>query len=468
MINSITYSQNKNTMVILLGFILGLLLFFSPGSVFIFSVALLVLFFINRIGENDERRFLSLLFSIALSSRIIVSLLSMFIAIYIGKILNYAHMGYPDYSTPYLVDDSGYYTLRGLFNSMYWLNKPMHPITIEAMVTNPYGATGYIYLLATFFTLFGYSPIASRFINCLLGALIAILIYSIVRNIFGKKPAVLSSILVAFWPSLFFWSITNLKETSLIFLAYLMIWSAIKFHSTKRFYYLILISLSILAQFSIRRAYIEFIYLNVIIVLLYFLLVFILNLYRKKRFFFIAVSSLASLFFILIFKENLYLLFSSMLQKAIVFYQGTISEGGIYYQFLSTEQPVKLNMGYLEFLTVLSKAWTHMLLEPFPWRFIHSKSIFLTMPQMLLWYFLMPFFAIGALISVRYRLRQASILFLYFFIIASALAITGANIGTIFRFRDIVTPVVLVFSSIGLIYVFNPSGLDLTKDSINK
>ncbi len=224
-----------------IGILLGLVLYFSPGSLFIMLLAMLAVCLIRRISEVEARTFLLKLFLIAFSARIVATLLMSIFTIISGNILNY-HVSHslPNYSTPDFIDDSGYYTLRSQFLSMYWLGEPLSEYTIS-VATYPYGFTGFTHVLASYFTLFGYSPVSSRFINCFLGVLNAILVYYIASYIFDKKTARLAAVLTAFFPSLFLWSITNLKDTSFAFAIYLMIWSFIKFQKTKKFYYLFLL-----------------------------------------------------------------------------------------------------------------------------------------------------------------------------------------------------------------------------------
>jgi len=456
------YQGEKIFITILAGIILGFFLTFSPGGLFIIFLAFITILFIRRIPDSYERNFILKLFIFALLARFFFSLVTMYLATFTDKILNYTSLGSPNYSTPYIIDDSGYYTLRAIFTADYWMGKPLDWYTREAIVKNAYGFSGFIYALAAFFYLFGYSPISSRLINCLLGSVTVILIYYIVKNIFGPKPARLSAILTAFFPSMFLWSITNLKDTSFIFIVYLMIWSIIKFRISKKYYYIFIAIFSIWLQFVIRSAYNELLLFNIGVFIFYFCYLFIANSIKRKKFYF-----LIPLFFItilLLFFEigKLNHILEFIKQKSFLIHKGVISEGGSCYYLLPRELFNRTGINNLDFFNMIVKGWIHVLFEPFPWK-ISSLPMLSSLPQMIFWYILIFYSFLGMGISLRYNFNDSLILVLYLFVMVSILAVTGGNIGTIFRLREVITPTLIIFSSVALMNIFG--SLDLQLDS---
>lgn len=445
--------QKKQISVAIIGGIaLGTAIYFSLGAIFIFVLAFSTILLIKHISDEKERDFIIRIFLFAFGIRIFLSLGSMFWAISTGNILNYVYRTFPDYSTPYIFDDSGYYTLRGQFISLYWLGVPLSHDTVGTMVKSSYGLNGFIILLASYFTLFGYSPISSRFINCLFGSSTVIFVYLIAKDIFGEKPAKLSAILVTLFPSLIIWSIVNMKEPSFIFSIYVMLWSVLKLNKTGKFYYLVITCLSLWLQDFIRPGYREYIYLNVAIILFYFFYGFVIHLFKKKKIIFLFIIFCTSVLFILLYKERINQLFETLSFRAVIAHRGALSEEGFSYRLLPDELLTD-NMSMRTFIQMLLKGWLHIIFEPFLWN-IQSMNMLFAFPQMVLWYLLIPFSIIGITISIRYKFKESLLLILYFFIVISILAITGGNIGTAFRARDIITPLALVFSSVGLIEMF--------------
>lgn len=453
--------KNKNRIFIILGIGFGLLSFFSPGSLFIIFLVPISVFFINRLQDNTERRFILTLFLSALGARIIATLLLMFLSIVTGNIMNWAEYDLPNCSTPYIIGDSGGYTLRSLFMSMHWLGKPVNPNTVR-YISLSYGFSGFLPVLAAFFTVFGYSPVSSRFMNCFLGSLVVILVYSIVKNIFNEKPARLAAILTAFFPSLFLWSTTNLKETSCMLVVCLMLWAMVKFQKSKNVHYLIIAVLSVVAHAYIRYSLkTELLFINIVLILFYIFYLFMPNLaLRRKTAIFLIIFIVGSTA-AFIKKDELNLAMKKTMQTIYVYHRGVIDTGGICYRLLPDDFYTSFkNLSFSSFFSMLGKGWFHIIFEPLPWN-IRSKSMLLVFPQMLLWYFLLPFAIFGVAVSLRYRLRESIFLIMYFLIMTSILAVTGGNIGTIFRLRDINTPIILIFSSIGLFKIFNPHNLKL-------
>lgn len=471
-ISALKLERRDSIFLVILGTILGLLSFFSPGTLFFICLLLLTIFFINRIPDNKERTFILFIFLAGFIARIILSLLTLGWAIFAGKILNYvsswSEWNCPDYSTPYLIGDSGYYTLRSLYMSMYWLGKPLTNMLVTDFVKGPYGAGGFNYILASYFTIFGYSPITSRFINCFFGTITAIIIYFIVKDIFGGKIARLSSLLILFFPSLFFWSITNLKEASFTFLIYIMLWAIIKFESRKKIYYLIMLVLSISLQYSIRPSYKEFLYINIATCVIYFSYSYFLSINRKKKLSFFIFIFIASLLVIYLQRSSIIIALNKI-TKSLVIAQLSGSDVGLNYKLLPDEVYEKFDrLNYLEhyfdYLRMLANGWLHITFEPFPWRITQSRAMLFIFPFTMLRYLMIGFAILGIIISVRYRFKESFILLLYFFVMTSVVSVTESNIGTMFRVRDFLTPILLIFASLALINAFGR--LDLNTSSL--
>jgi len=456
---------------IAIGLISGLILFFSPGSVFFIALTIITVFIINRILHKKERDFILKLFLWGFGLRVFCVLLTMACLIHGGHILNYgtsiSYIGrdYPDVSTPYIFDDEGYYTLRGQITNMYWSDKPLSDITITGIVQNQYGFTSFVYVLASYFALFGYSPISSRFINCFLGIITALIIYSMVKDIFGERPARLSSISVAFFPSLFLWSITNLKETIFIFAVCLMLWTVVKFVKTRNIYYLAAILASTLFQFIIRRGYRELVMLTVVVLLVYFILLFLSHLYKKRKVGLLVLIFLTAGCFIFIKSDKINSALDDITERALVMHRGaSFDEHAINYKLLSAEEMDRALISRGKFLAMLAKGWLHLMLEPLPSN-IKSSAMLVSYFQMILWYLLIPFFILGIFLSIRYKFKESFILLLYFLIMGSALAVSGGNVGTTFRLRDTITPLFLVFSCVGIVNILTKHYLQQAQES---
>lgn len=440
-----------------IGAAIGILFSFSPGGLFILALTILSIQIIRHVIQENERPFLLSIFIGGMAFRVVLVVLAVSVAGFSGRILNYSAQGSPDYSAAYIFDDEGYYTLRAWFTAMDWQAEPLDTFTEKAIVKNKYGFSGFIYVLALFFKSFGYSPVSSRFINCLLGAWTGILVYFTLKNIFDERSAKLAGVLAAFWPSLVLWSITNLKETSVTLLFCLMLFFLTKLQITRKARYLGFVLLAI-SSIGFIRSYsygMEFVIIASGIVVSYIVYLQICGMPVKKRTAVLMSLFVIACFFIFFGRGKINSSMESASQKMISRHKLIIlSEKGKCYKLMPYQyyvMPEKIN-GSLA-MAVFARGWFHLMLEPVPWR-IQSIGMMAVFPQMLLWYFLIPFAVFGAVILAKSRLKESVALIAYFFITASILAVTEGNIGTVFRHRDITTPFFLMFASAGLTSAF--------------
>lgn len=95
----------------------------------------------------------------------------------------------------------------------------------------------------------------------------------------------------------------------------------------------------------------------------------------------------------------------------------------------------------------------YALFAPFPWA-ATTRADLLTIPEMLVWYLLLAL-GIAALWLHRRTWRRWLTLFLYVAALFTVLALGEGNVGTVFRHRLMVIPLVLVFSAPVLIKLWN-------------
>ena len=88
-----------------------------------------------------------------------------------------------------------------------------------------YGRNSYVTAATAIQVVFGPTPYSLRLVNTLLFIIGALLLFRLCRRAFGVVPALAGLVVVLFWPSLFAWSISLLKE-SLYFLLGAVIVSA--------------------------------------------------------------------------------------------------------------------------------------------------------------------------------------------------------------------------------------------------
>lgn len=449
MYNHLALSVKKKIFVIFIAIILGLLITFSPGSLFILILSLLFILMIRFFSEEPERGFLTRILILGMVLRVILLLSIMFILI----LLNRWSYNYYGVSLPFIFQDSSYYVSRSWAITQFGFKIPLGRLNTAAIL-EPYGFNSYLYVMSVFHYLCGFSPISVTFINSLLSVLTGILYYFIAREIADKRSARITAFLIVFFPSSLLWSITNLKDASFSFLTALVFWAFIKLLRTNKVRYLILSVFTLAVQSSMRSGF--FLFSLFLIGLSYFLI----RGKNKRIYFFILLVIL------LIFFPMLKNSFDILKYQVINYHRGVISSGGFTYR-LYDDWVYKpwVNFGALSNFALakgLIKGWLHFFLEPFPWKMSFSIFRLLSFPQVIIWYFLLLFSVFGILLQLKHDWRKNLVFIIYLLGIGTSLSLTGGNIGTDFRMRDMLTPTIVLFSSIGIGKIFyfkKPNGL---------
>ena len=396
--------------------------------------------FLENLEEINMRKILFLLFLIAFIIRLVV----MSVIFYFPN---------ENKSGIFLKTDGEGYKNEGWSIAQRWHKAPEDRIKKRVLYS-------YSYFNAVIFYLFGYKPAIPRIINCFFGALTVIFIYLITKEIFNKKIAILSSLLCSFFPSMVFWSAQNLKEASYMFCIISVIWIVIKLQTEDKkikFVYFLL-TIPLLFYLHFMKIYI-FNFLAYAVILSFFITI------RKKM---IWKNIIYGICFIIIFSligkhmNNYSLLFKKPVKIVVETTQGKNAElsstlveinqirkrcstgGSVYKKNVDVSSPKKA-------IAFLPTGMTYFLFAPFPWQ---TKGLLqrLTIPEMLVWYLMVPFMLYGLFYALRFRWREISCILIYMGITIVLYSITLPNIGTFYRQRVAIIPFCLIFASIGIVH----------------
>ncbi len=280
----------------------------------------------------------------------------------------------------------------------------------------------------------GKSPLSLIFINCLASSLAVIVIYHIAKELYNERAARIAALLTAFWPSLFMWSIQNLKEPLSIFLTALLVWVLLKLKSHFRFYLLVL---ALLASYALKELrLISFLAFYAIILPLSL----ILTLWKKHKLFFITLVFVAGACLVIAIQNHLH---HGSLLGFLHYARSTRAYGNT--AFLSSfdiSSPGKFTV----FAPIaLVFAW----LAPFPWQIANMSQIS-AIPEMIVYYLLLPSMFAGWGYIIKHKIREGGIIVVYIFVMMLVLAFLEGNIGTLFRHRAMVLPFMFILIGIGV------------------
>jgi prepilin signal peptidase PulO-like enzyme (type II secretory pathway) len=100
-------------------------------------------------------------------------------------------------------------------------------------------------------------------------------------------------------------------------------------------------------------------------------------------------------------------------------------------------------------LTYLPVGMVYFLGSPFPWQVLSPRQI-MALPDVLLWYALLPGIFMGLLHLVRNRFRDASMLLVTMAVITILYSLVEGNVGIIFRHRAQIIAPTMVLAGIGV------------------
>jgi hypothetical protein len=353
------------------------------------------------------------------------------------------------------LDDRGYDTIAWQqAQAWHGIGPGVHP-------ADHYLLNVYTYTQAAIYFVAGHHPLAMKLMNCLLGALAAGLILLIAWQLFGRLAGLFAGVAAAFFPSTFLWSVTGLKDTMFVFATALFLWLltvlittgswravlpifvAFAFVGGLRFYIQIMLGMLVPAAVMIQsRA----------------------RLPQKWSMVVVIGGGCAAL------------LFAGWVSQQLTFSAEMVSRQrycaavGAESDFVSTEegqaeeecaqpvQPVEVEdsptlvQSLEEMVAWFPTGLVYTLAAPFPWEADRMVER-ITIPEVFLWYGAVALALIGALSQWR-SWRQYVHLLGYIAGILFLMALTQGNLGTLVRHRGMVIPFVLVFSGVGVAWLW--------------
>jgi len=352
-----------------------------------------------------------------------------------------------------LSQDEGLYSKRALIKA-YQMNgareveKGFREYFLDCdMRESGYGYNAYTYLLSGFYFLFGYQIQAARMINVFLNIISFLFIFYLSRNLFNSNTARISSFIFAIFPSITLWSAMIGIDTFMFLGIIAYIFSLIKLIRKVELKWLLIMIISFLMIASIRR-YIMVILLTVTLVTA-FLKIFTRMTQKGKT----AIFLTGLLLFIMLLRlpvaPFLRIKWEEAMEVILRRQAGlaVIDDSGyyLYPAHCYAEQKCSLT----DIAGAYVKGMRYVLLSPFPWK-IESKLQFLAYPQVVLWYFMMPFVVYGFYVGFKTNRFATIIILLYSFFVFSLFALVAGNVGALFRHKDMVMPFLIIYFGAGL------------------
>ena len=438
---------------LLWGVFLGVAAVFSPGGVFVLLLAVGGSLALRRFGPPEDRAFLVRLFLVAFLLRVGLSLCLDVVSWKVEGRLptrwgppRVWDLGAIDQSRKFLrLGDSDYYSERGYALAHYAAGN--RAFTVLQRITR-YGDHAYLQVIGWFYYTFGFSPFSMKWLNGWFGALHVIALFFLAKRCFQSRIARWAGGLAAGFPTLLVWSSSNLKDPLLYLLITLLLLLFTTFRTAARLKHRIAFLAVFGAIFWVTRSFRREEWSLVLVACL--VGIGILEWCIRKRQYALLLFSVIALMALHPAEKV-----QAALRMAVYRHMGYYHTDSMTYRYLpdrfydpSIEDPKRDAKLPGAAIRGIPTALKHYFFEPFPSRTVSGSALFM-IPQMLIWYFLLPFALIGAAAGIRWNTWNCAFLaaLLLIWIPMGAMAI--GNVGILTRMRDMTTPFILIFSAAG-------------------
>jgi len=427
-----------NALLLLLGLFVGAgVVFLAPAqgpAALIFVVVLSggIIFLLAR--SEVDRQFLIRVFVIGLLMRMVVGVV----------VFRYSLQDF-------FGGDAITYDMNGYFLQQGWHGNKYYGELANVFLNRGGGVGGFsargawamLYLVAGVYELVGRNVLAVQFINAVLGAATAVIIFLCAQHIFGNtRVARTAAVLTAFCPSLVLWSSQGLKDGPIVFVLALSILATLKLTQRLTVKYAVVLSLSLISLLGLR-----FYVFYMMVAAIAGAFVIAMTKTSAQGFFRQAIAvmavGLALTWFGVVRYASAQLDTFANLQEVqrsrLDLAQSAQSGFGRDVDVSTTEGAIG----------VIPTGLVYLFFAPFPWQLTSLRQT-ITLPEMILWWAAFPMLLAGLWFSIRYRLREISSILIFTTMLSIAYSIFQGNVGTAYRQRAQLMVFYFIFVAVGI------------------
>lgn len=299
---------------------------------------------------------------------------------------------------------------------------------------------GFVYFVASIYFVFGHNILLVQFLNGIIGALTSVAIFEIGLLLYDRRVATRAMLLTAFFPQMIFWSSALYKDSAVMLCIALNILATL--HLRERVSPTALgVYLATAAALLLLRFYIFYTLLAA--TLLSFLLI------RHRR--------------VLLGLTSYVILVASLILLLVATPVGTEMASGSRFLDLAQLRNSRMDLARAGSgfaveadVTTLSGALrllpvgvACLLFAPFPWMVANLRQM-LVLPDVLLWYALVPSLWRGLVATVRERLGQTLPILVFTATLTVAYGLFLGNVGTAYRQRTQIMMFLFLFIAHGM------------------
>jgi hypothetical protein len=407
---------------VIVGIVLGTQMIESPEAMIPMTIEFLLLLgvtllLLRREPDRDARGWLTKLIMVALLLR----LAAVFVVYYVAP-------------SPYFFAlDMLNFEREGELLSLHWQGLGPAPILQSSR------QIAYPYINAFFHYLLGASTMGTAVLNVFAGTWTAVLTFLLGREMLNERVGKVAAVLVAVYPSLILWSVLNIRDalTSLI-VAFIVL---VAVRSPRRRIRSLIVLAGALVVLSTFRDYMG------ILLLAGIGMGWVASVRRGRVGTTMVVGTLLTLVVVLLavrFGMFSVEVIEDPLASAAQLRTGLQQGAGSVFGAGADTGTVG---GALRFLPL---GLAFFLFAPFPWAIASSLQL-VTLPEVFLWYALIPFTVMGLKAVMGSKSRQSLVVIGVLMVILVTYALVEGNFGTAYRHRAQVMPLFFLFTAAGAV-----------------
>lgn len=301
---------------------------------------------------------------------------------------------------------------------------------------------GMNYLVAGIYYVIGRNIFAAQSFCAVFGAATAPMIYFCAAKMFSnKRVAKISAVAIAFFPSFIIWSSQLMKDGLIIFLLVLAMTMVLQLQEKFNYLALLLLIFSLFGIFSLRF----YIFYMVAIAVGGSFIIGVTG----------SVQSMARRTAALVL-IGLSLTYLGVIRNASVDFEKYASLERI--QTSRQDLAVSGESGFGAELDVSTTdgailampiGLLYLMFAPFPWEMSNFRQT-ITLPEVLLWWAMMPLLVAGLWYAIRQRLRTSIPVLVFSLMLTLAYSIFQGNVGTAYRQRTQIQVFLFIFIAVGI------------------
>ena len=384
---------------------------FPDGVVAVVLVSVLSAFsiFIFR-RSTDEKEFVTSVFLFALLLRV-----SFGILVHVFELRGF------------FGGDADLYDFNGASMADVWLGHSRMTEYLAYQNTHGSGAGwGMNYFVGLIYLIVGHNLFAAQSVCAVVGAATAPMVFFCSKKIFNNlSVAKMSAVAIAVFPSFVIWSGQLLKDGLVIFLLVLVITMVLQLQERVGYAPFVLLVSSLFGILSLRF-YIFYMVLVAVVGS------FVVGLSSSTRSIFRSTIILVLI--------GVSLAFLGVGQKADV---DLANFGNLERLQVTRLDQSRAGTGFAEnadlsqgggALSVLPIGFAYLMFAPFPWQAANLRQA-ITIPEVLLWWAMIPLLVLGLVYTIKHRLRNAFPILIFSLLLTLAYSISQGNVGTAYRQR---------------------------------